>query len=112
MEGNGKELGWQCRDLCLSATPPKQQTFVSVADMSRHVGPTRRRHSVKSAFFSAVGVVSGETVANTLPYMYVGISTTEVGGNWKRFQLGDVVGMLLGGRRMQQPTINGSVESN
>ncbi len=31
-------LGWQCRDLCLSATPPKRQTFVSVADMSRHVG--------------------------------------------------------------------------
>ena len=35
-------LGWQCRDLCLSATPPKQQTFVSVADMStmpaQHVG--------------------------------------------------------------------------
>jgi hypothetical protein len=77
--------------------------------MSQHVGPTRRQHSVKSAFFSAVGVVSGETVADTLSYMYVGISTTEVGGNWKRFQLGDVVGMLLGGRRLQQPTINGSV---
>jgi hypothetical protein len=27
---------------------------------------------------------------------------------WKRFQLGDVVGMLLGGQRMQQPTFNGS----
>jgi hypothetical protein len=34
------------------------------------------------------------------------------GGNWKRFWLGDVVGMLLGGRRMQQPTINGSGESD
>jgi len=27
-------------------------------------------------------------------------------GNWKHFQLGDVVGMLLGGGRMQQPTFN------
>ena len=26
-------LGWQCRGLCLSATPPKRHTFVSVADM-------------------------------------------------------------------------------
>jgi hypothetical protein len=34
------------------------------------------------------------------------------GGKWKRFQLGDVVGMLLGGQRMQQPTINGSGESD
>jgi len=25
-------------------------------------------------------------------------------GNWKRFQLGGSVGMLLGGRRKQQPT--------
>jgi hypothetical protein len=35
-------LGWQCRQMCLSATPLKRQTFVSVADMSemssRHVG--------------------------------------------------------------------------
>ena len=34
------------------------------------------------------------------------------GGNWKRFWLGDVAGMLLGGWRMQQPTINGSGESD
>jgi len=34
------------------------------------------------------------------------------GGNWKRFWLGGVVGVLLGGRRMQQPTINGSGESD
>ncbi len=26
-------LGWECLDLCLLATPPKRQTFVSVADM-------------------------------------------------------------------------------
>ncbi len=35
-------LGWQCRDLCLSAPPLKRQTFLSVSDMStmssRHVG--------------------------------------------------------------------------
>jgi hypothetical protein len=28
-------LGWECWDLCLLATPPKQQTLVSVADMSK-----------------------------------------------------------------------------
>ena len=33
LAGGGK-LGWQYWDLCLSATPPKRQTFVSVADMS------------------------------------------------------------------------------
>jgi hypothetical protein len=37
-----RQLGWQCRDLCLSAPPPKRQTFLPVADMSRmsarHVG--------------------------------------------------------------------------
>ena len=35
-------LGWQCRQMCLLATPLKRQTFLSVADMSemssRHVG--------------------------------------------------------------------------
>jgi len=35
-------LGWQCRQMCLSAAPVKRQTFLSVADMSemssRHVG--------------------------------------------------------------------------
>ena len=34
-------LGWQCRQMCLSTTPLKRQTFLSVADMSemssRHV---------------------------------------------------------------------------
>ena len=30
----GLSLGWQCWDLCLLATPPKRQTFLSVADMS------------------------------------------------------------------------------
>jgi hypothetical protein len=35
-------IGWQSWDLCLSAPPPKRQTFLSVADKSRmsaqHVG--------------------------------------------------------------------------
>jgi hypothetical protein len=35
-------LGWQCRDLCLLAPPPKRQTFLSVADMlqmlAQHAG--------------------------------------------------------------------------
>ena len=35
-------LGWQCRQMCLSAAPVKRQTFLSVADMSemssQHVG--------------------------------------------------------------------------
>ena len=35
---SGDSLGWQCRDLCLSATPPKQQTFVSVTNMSTMSG--------------------------------------------------------------------------
>ena len=65
-------LGWQCRQLCLSATPLKRQTFLSVA----HV-PTRRRHSVMSANFSAVGVVSVRPIADTHSYMYVGISIDE-----------------------------------
>jgi hypothetical protein len=30
---NIPHLSWECWDLCLSATPPKQQTFVSVAHM-------------------------------------------------------------------------------
>jgi hypothetical protein len=37
-----RHLGWQCRQMCLPATPLKRQTFLPVADMSemssRHVG--------------------------------------------------------------------------
>jgi hypothetical protein len=49
----------------------------------RHVGnvvPTRRRHSVMSANFLAVGVVSVSPVTDTLSYMYVGISRVLVRG--------------------------------
>ena len=74
-----------------------------------------------SANFLAVGIVSVRPIAETHSYMCVGIGTNEVlshntysqeGGKWKHFWLGDVVGMLLGGRRMQQPTINGSGKSD
>jgi hypothetical protein len=40
-----------------------------------NVGLTRRQHSVMSAFFFADKVVLGETVANTVSYKDVGIST-------------------------------------
>jgi hypothetical protein len=40
----------------------------------KNVGLTRRQHSVMSAFF-ANKVVLGETVANTVSYKEVGIST-------------------------------------
>ena len=58
-------------------TPQTTDIFVC----RRHVGnvvPTRRRHSVMSAIFLAVGVVSVRPVADTLSYMYVGIVTNEV----------------------------------
>ncbi len=60
-------------------TPQTTDIFVC----RRHVGnvvPTRRRHSVMSAIFLAVGVVSARPVANTLSYMYIGISRVLVRG--------------------------------
>ncbi len=66
-----KHLGWQCRDFCLLATPPKQPTFVSVANMlamsTGHVG-----NILLSRPFFAVSVVLGETVANIHSCMYIG----------------------------------------
>jgi hypothetical protein len=41
----------------------------------KNVGLTRRQHFVVSAFFFARKVVSGETVASTVSYKDVGIST-------------------------------------
>ena len=58
-------------------TPQTTDIFVC----RRHVGnvvPTRRRHSVMSANFLAVGVVSVRPIADTHSYMYVGIGTNEV----------------------------------
>jgi hypothetical protein len=55
--------------------------MTDIFDCRRHVGnvgPTRRRHSVMSANFLAVGVVPVRPVADTHSHMYVGISTDEV----------------------------------
>ncbi len=136
-------------NVSVGCTPQTTDIFVC----RRHVGNvvrTCRRHFVKSANFSAFGVVSVRPIADTHSYMSVGIGTNEVvthtenlewlpnlqplifcslsrtrpvltlskskyvqeGGNWRCFRLGDVVDMLLGGRRMQQPTINRSGKSN
>ncbi len=60
-------------------TPQTTDIFVC----RRHVGnvvPTRRQHSVMSANFLAVGVVSVSPVTDTLSYMYVGISRVLVRG--------------------------------
>jgi len=57
-------------------TPQTTEIFVC----RRHVGnvvPTRRRHSVMSAIFLAVGVVLVSPIADTHSYMYVGISIDE-----------------------------------
>ena len=43
-----------------------------------NVGPTGRRHSVKSAYFFADKVVSGNRIPDTLSYVFVGIRTDEV----------------------------------
>ena len=79
MEVVGEGLGWQCRQMCLSATPLKRQTFLSVADVG-NVIPIRWRHSVMSAIILAVDVVSARPVADTLSYMYIGISRVLVRG--------------------------------
>ncbi len=58
-------------------TPQTTDIFVC----HRHVGnvvPTRPQHSVMSANFSAVGVVSVRPIANTHSYMDIGISINEV----------------------------------
>jgi hypothetical protein len=40
-----------------------------------NVGPTGRQHSVKSAYFFANKIVSGNRIPNTIFYVYVGIGT-------------------------------------
>ena len=72
-------LGWQCRQVSVGYTPQTTDIFVC----RRHVGnvvPTRRQHSVMSANFLAVGVVSETFIPDTLSYMYIGISTVLVRG--------------------------------
>ena len=71
-------LGWQCRDLCLSSSPLKQQTCFVCRRHVKNVIPTRRRHSLMSANFLSVGVVSLRPVADIHSYMNVGFSINEV----------------------------------
>ena len=74
-------LGWKCwHTLCLLSVGFTSQMPDNCVCL-RHVvnvGPTRWRHSVVSVKFLAVGVVSVRLVADTLSYMFVGISTNEV----------------------------------
>ena len=43
-----------------------------------NTGPTRQQHSLKSAFFFADKVMSGNRIPDTLSYVFVGIRTDEV----------------------------------
>jgi hypothetical protein len=75
----GENTAWLAMSANVSVGYTRQTTDIFVC--RQHVGnvvPTRRRHSVMSANFSAVGIVSVRPVADTHSYMYVGISTDEV----------------------------------
>jgi hypothetical protein len=75
----GENTAWLAMSANVSVGYTRQMTDIFVC--RQHVGnvvPTRRRHSVMSANFSAVGIVSVRPVADTHSYMYVGISTDEV----------------------------------
>ena len=58
-------------------TPQTTDIFVCHRNVG-NVVPTRRRHSVMSANFSAVGVVSVRPIVDTHTYMYVGTGTNKV----------------------------------
>jgi hypothetical protein len=70
---------WLAMSANVSVGCTRQTTDIFVC--RRHVGnvvPTCRRHSVMSAIFLAVGVVSVRPIVDTHTYMYVGISIDEV----------------------------------
>jgi hypothetical protein len=74
-------------------TPQTTDIFVCC----RHVGyvvPTRRRHSVMSANFSAVGVVSVRPIANTHSYIYVRIGTNKVVTTYKDEKIWNVYRLI------------------
>ena len=73
------KLGWQSANVSVDYTPQMTDIFVCRRHV-RNVVPTRRRHSVMSAIFLAVGVVSARPVADTLSYMYIGIGRVLVRG--------------------------------
>jgi len=76
--GPSSELGWHCRQMCLSATPLKRQTFLSVADMSemlsRHVGDILLSRPI----FRLSASCRETFIPDTLSYIDVGIGTNEV----------------------------------
>ncbi len=59
---------------------PKTTDICVCCQHVKNVGLTRWQHSVMSAFFFADKVVSGETVADTVSYKDVGISTRNIRG--------------------------------
>jgi hypothetical protein len=70
---------WLAMSANVSVGCTRQMTDIFVC--RRHVGnvvPACRRHSVMSANFSAVGVVSVRPIADTHSYIYVRIGTNEV----------------------------------
>jgi hypothetical protein len=70
-------LAMSANDVSVGYTPQTTDIFVC----RQHVGnvvPTRWRHSVMSANFSAVGIVSVRPIADTHSYMYVGIGTNKI----------------------------------
>jgi hypothetical protein len=72
-------LAWLAMSGFVSVGSTTQTTDIFVCcQQVVNVGPTRWRHSVMSANILAVSVVSGNFVANTISYMYAGISTSEV----------------------------------
>jgi hypothetical protein len=64
-------------NVSVGSTPQTTDIFVCRRHV-KNVVPTRWRHSLMSANFSAVGVVSVRPVADTHSCMYVRISTNEV----------------------------------
>jgi hypothetical protein len=63
-DSSSNELGWQCWQMCLSATPLKRQTFLSVADMSEMLSRHAGKFCYVGQFFGCRRHV-GEPVANT-----------------------------------------------
>jgi hypothetical protein len=76
---NAAEQAWLIKLGFVSVGYTPQTTDICVC--RRHVdnvGPTRRRHSLKSAFFCRQSRVGKSYPQNTRSYMFVGISTDEV----------------------------------
>jgi hypothetical protein len=68
-------LGWECRDLCLSATPPPNDRHLCLLPTCQKCWPDTLATFCYVGPFFADKVVSGETVADTVSHKDVGIST-------------------------------------